>query len=153
MTLKEITFFARDLRKNPTPAEYILWQRLRRRQILGFKFLRQFPIEWANNQGNKSFFVPDFYCHEKRLIIELDGSVHQEQVEYDQFREEVLKEMGYKILRFRNEELNDIRIVLRKIIEHLRDFDPPPTSPSQREGSIPEEADRWFLNELPPNLK
>ena len=63
----EIHKFARELRRNLTEAEKILWQELRNRKLGGFKFRRQHPI-------NK--FVADFYCHEVKLIVELDGSQH-----------------------------------------------------------------------------
>ncbi|MEM1124354.1 MAG: DUF559 domain-containing protein, partial [Bacteroidota bacterium] len=62
----------------------------------------------------------DFHCHEQKLIVEIDGDIHLEQIEYDKIREETLKEMGYKIIRFRNEEvLKDISSVLIKLRKEL----------------------------------
>ena len=60
---------ARRMRKSPTPSEDILWQALRNRQIHGLKFLRQHPIGPT---------IVDFYCHEKRLAVEVDGGIHQD---------------------------------------------------------------------------
>jgi very-short-patch-repair endonuclease len=64
------------LRKTPTPSENILWQVLRNRKLDGKKFVRQFPIIFEY-QGRKRFFVADFYCHEAKLIIELDGKIQE----------------------------------------------------------------------------
>jgi very-short-patch-repair endonuclease len=103
------TLRARDLRKKETKAEKILWDRIRNRQINGLKFRRQHPI---------GYYIPDFFCYEKSLIIELEGKVHEEleQKEYDQVRKEVLKEWTYKIIFFKNEEIyNEIETVLEKI--------------------------------------
>jgi very-short-patch-repair endonuclease len=65
----------RNLRKSQTTAEQTFWEIIRNRKILGKKFLRQYPIiyKW---RGKQKFFVADFYCHENRLIIELDGGIH-----------------------------------------------------------------------------
>ncbi|WMP17659.1 endonuclease domain-containing protein [Thiothrix lacustris] len=82
---------ARDFRKAPTPSEGILWQALRNRQIAGFKFRRQQPI---------GCFVADFFCAEKNLIVEVDGSIHATQVERDQERQHLLEVCGYTVLRF-----------------------------------------------------
>ena len=83
---------AGQLRKEPTPAEAKLWSRIRRDQ-LGFNFRRQHAI------GN---YIPDFVCIEKKLIIELDGSQHLEQEEYDEERTKYLNSLGYKVIRFWN---------------------------------------------------
>jgi very-short-patch-repair endonuclease len=86
----------RDLRRNETPAERRLWQILRNRRLSSLKFRRQFPIRG---------FIADFCCHERRLIVELDGSVHAEQPERDEERAQVLEAFGYKILRFSNGQI------------------------------------------------
>ena len=105
----------RQLRKNPTPSEKKLWKYLRKRQLNGLKFLRQYPIKFAIN--NKThFFIADFYCHQLKLVIELDGSIHNNQKDYDKMRTCMLNEMGIKVLRFANREvLEDIDNVLSKI--------------------------------------
>jgi very-short-patch-repair endonuclease len=100
---------ARDLREEQTPAEQALWERLRDRRFLGLKFRRQFPVEG---------FIADFYCHEVRLIVEVDGSVHAEpcQIEHDHNRDIVLRQLGIKLLRVSNDEvLNSLGSVLHQI--------------------------------------
>ena len=85
----------RDLRVKQTEAEKILWQKLRNRQINGFKFFRQCSI---------GKYIADFYCSELRLVIELDGSHHYEEnvFEYDKIREEFMKSLDIKTIRFNN---------------------------------------------------
>ena len=66
---------------------------------------RQFIIEHANILGNKQFFIVDFYCHEKKLIIELEGKIHEYRIAYDIEREGILRQMGFQIIRFKNDEV------------------------------------------------
>ncbi|HET9912720.1 MAG TPA: endonuclease domain-containing protein [Anaerolineales bacterium] len=89
---------AREMRHPQTPAEATLWHALRNRKA-GFKFRRQHPIYR---------FIIDFYCAKAKLLIEIDGESHLEpsQIEYDQARTEYLEEIGYKVIRFTN---NDVR--------------------------------------------
>jgi very-short-patch-repair endonuclease len=99
------------LKHEMTTAEKILWKYLRNRKLNGLKFRRQHPLD---------IFIADFYCHDKRLIIELDGGIHDDadQKEYDEGRSFELKEKGFKILRFKNEEVSiNIEDVLRRIIQ------------------------------------
>ena len=104
------TEFRRILRKEGTPAEGRLWTLIKDRQIEGFKFRRQYSI---------GRFVLDFYCVEKKLGIELDGSVHDEPgaVEYDYDRSQFLKKYGIKIIRFENKEVFEIP---ENVIEAIR---------------------------------
>lgn len=98
----------RELRKNQTKAEEIFWFELRNNK-LGAKFKRQHSI---------SGYIADFYCQKYKLIIELDGEIHntKEAVEYDEVKDKFFKELGYKILRFQNSEVeNDVEKVLDKI--------------------------------------
>jgi len=100
---------AAELRKNMTASEKILWSALRRKQIKGKRFRRQHPID---------IFVVDFYCHDSRLVIEVDGGIHQEkeQKEYDMGRSIELEKLGLKIIRFTNDQIkNNIAEVLKKI--------------------------------------
>lgn len=97
---------ARKLRNNPTQAEQILWNHLRRCEVNGFKFLRQHPILFRTIQNNIHFFIADFYCYKLKLVIEVDGSVHDDRKDYDMMRTFTLQEMGYKIFRFKNEAIN-----------------------------------------------
>jgi leucyl-tRNA synthetase len=81
---------ARQLRKNMTPEEKVLWQKLRNRNFHGLKFLRQHPLIYEEINGKPLFFVPDFYCSEKKIVIEIDGKIHEFQKEYDERRAEIL---------------------------------------------------------------
>ncbi len=105
MNYKTILSFARQLRKKQTPAEQLFWEKVRNRRLFNKKVNRQFIIEHVNIMGNKQFFIVDFYCHEKRLIIELDGKIHDYQVQSDLEREEILRKMGFQIIRFKNKEI------------------------------------------------
>ena len=98
---------ARKLRRNQTPAELFFWEKVRKRQVLGRRFNRQFIIQHEDIMGKKAFFIVDFYCHEQKLIVELDGSIHQEeeQQRYDEQRTSILEEMGFKVIRFENKEV------------------------------------------------
>jgi len=105
----EMLQIARELRKNMTQAEIILWNKLRNRKLNGFRFRRQHPI---------NVFVVDFFCYESMLVIEVDGDVHNDitQKDRDIERAKILKEFGIKEIRFKNNEvLNDISSVLEKI--------------------------------------
>ncbi len=102
--------YARDLRKNSTDAESRLWFFLRANR-LGFKFKRQVPIKR---------FIVDFVCHEKRLIIELDGGQHQTNQVYDKQRTIELNRCGFQVLRFwNNDVLRETNIVLEVIYKAL----------------------------------
>src|SRR5438876_4893308 len=100
---------ARALRRDLTPGERILWQALRRRRLAGLRFRCQHPL---------GSFILDFCCPEHRLVVELDGAGHQEaeQREYDKRRTQHLESYGYRVLRFRNEEvLHHLVTVLDRI--------------------------------------
>ena len=91
-----LTNQARSLRKNQTDVEQRIWQQLRNRRLLNHKFRRQFPIEP---------YIVDFVCLELKLIIELDGGQHADQLDYDQYRSQYLGQKGFKVLRFWNNEI------------------------------------------------
>lgn len=82
---------ARKLRKKSTPGERAIWDALRRKQVLGFEFRRQRPVD---------SFILDFYCKECMLAIEIDGSSHYYKQEYDTIRQKRLESMGITFLRF-----------------------------------------------------
>jgi very-short-patch-repair endonuclease len=106
-------FFGRENRKQPTKTEQILWSHLRDRKLHGFKFRRQHPI------GD---FIADFYCHECKMIVEVDGEYHNdiEQKQYDGGRTYELNELKVKVIRFSNREvLQDIDLVLKEIGSQL----------------------------------
>lgn len=115
MKYSEIKHIADRLRRNQTPFEKQLWQELRKHQINGRKFLRQHAIIYESNNNELFFFIPDFYCARERLIVEIDGKIHDYQIERDRNRDEILKAKGLRILRIKNEELDNINLVIRKI--------------------------------------
>ena len=103
--------YGRELRQELTQAEKMLWAELRSRKLNGLKFRRQHPIDK---------FVLDFYCHERKLAVELDGSVHDVKInkDYDEARTAMLRGLGIYTLRFRNDEIvNNMGSVLQKINE------------------------------------
>jgi very-short-patch-repair endonuclease len=106
-----------------TEAETLLWQRLKNRKLNGLKFRRQHPLH---------LYIADFYCHEKRLVIEIDGGIHNRKhvQEHDENRSAELDRLGITIIRFTNEQvIQNIDKVLEEIISqtHIR---PSPPSPS-----------------------
>ena len=106
---------ARDLRRNSTQAENIFWEAVRNRKFCNKKFYRQFPI-YYDLAGKESFFVADFYCYEEKLVIELDGIIHQYHLKEDKDRSEIINYLGIKVLRFKNEEvINNLPKVLEEI--------------------------------------
>jgi very-short-patch-repair endonuclease len=114
--IKEI---ARNLRKNQTEAERILWEQLRNRKLNGCKFLRQAPLFYFVYHKRRYLFIADFYCAERKLVIELDGRIHDYTKEYDENREAVITERGLKVIRFKNGELKSIERVLIRIKNNL----------------------------------
>ncbi len=106
---------ARLLRQNSTEEEKILWEKLRNRKFHGLKFLRQRPIVYDEINGRVLYFIPDLYCAEMKTIIEIDGKIHDFQKDYDNRRDEILRNMGLKILRFKNDEIKNISEVLKRI--------------------------------------
>ena len=101
----------RELRSNMTDAESILWARIRRKQVSGFRFRRQYSI---------GHFVVDFYCPEIKLVIEVDGPSHdgRDMREYDSDREEQIRSLGITVIRFKNELVYDH---LDEVIEKIRE--------------------------------
>ena len=104
--LKEI---ARGLRNKSTLGEVLLWKKLRNKQLLGYDFHRQKPLDQ---------FVVDFYCHELDLAIEIDGGSHEsdEAQEKDAARQEHLESLGVKFLRFKQ---SDVRTAMRTVLETI----------------------------------
>ena len=121
--MSEITEIVRNSRKNSTPAEKILWNRLRNHKFIGLKFKRQEPIIFKYD-NEKRFFVADFLCPEQKVVIELDGKIHDYQKGHDKIRDEILKTLGYYVVRIANDEvLNNVNIVLiklKRIIDELK---------------------------------
>ena len=109
---------AQLLRRNETKAEKLLWEKLRNNQLGGLKFRRQHPV---------NIYIADFYCHKFKLIIELDGDYHnqEEQKQKDEVRTEVLRLNDLKIIRFKNEEveqdINQVLTTIKNKIEQLKE--------------------------------
>jgi len=105
----EKAHFAKELRRNMTPSEALLWKRLKGGTLAGLHFRRQQII---------GGFIADFYCVAAKLAIELDGAIHDAQTQLDHDRDQALATMGIRTLRFKNEEVaNDADAVLQRIIE------------------------------------
>jgi len=116
---------ARNLRKNQTEAEKLLWSYLRNRQIEGCKFRRQWPI---------GAYIVDFACLSRQLVIELDGGQHAEAITYDKTRTRFLEAKGYKVIRFwNNDMLANPVAVLQQIYEEVSTLaESPSPQPSPR---------------------
>ncbi len=113
--------YARYLRNNLTDAEQFIWQYLRKRQLSGYKFRRQQTI---------GKYIVDFVCFERKLIIEIDGGQHAEQVEYDIQRTKWLNTQGFKVLRFWNNEVfQEIDAVIERIAKNFNEPPPHPNPP------------------------
>ena len=106
-TSQELEEAARSMRRQPTQAEGVLWAALQKKQVAGLKFRRQHPV---------GRFVLDFYCASHKLVVEVDGAVHDAQQESDAERTRSLETHGYRVIRFQNDEvLRDLPSVLRRI--------------------------------------
>lgn len=120
--------FARELRKNPTDCERLLWLHLRAGRLQGFKFKRQQPL------GD---YIVDFVCFQTRVIVEADGGQHADQTEYDMRRDNWLTSQGFRVLRFWNNDiLTNTEGVLAVILDacnHNVDTPSPPTPLPSRE--------------------
>lgn len=105
---------AKELRKSPTKAEEVMWLTLRNNHLKGYKFRRQHPL---------LHYVVDFYCHQLKLVVEIDGEYHQtvEQTKLDKERTVNIEFQGLDVIRFTNDEvLTDIDTVLNKIREFIQ---------------------------------
>ncbi|MCX2574801.1 endonuclease domain-containing protein [Pedobacter sandarakinus] len=104
--------FSKVLRKTQTDAENLIWQSLRNRKVLGFKFRRQHPLDK---------YIADFYCYEAKLVIEIDGGIHDqnENAEHDKNRTYELEELGITIIRFTNEMVNSN---LDKVLSTIKSY-------------------------------
>jgi len=110
---------AKLLRNNMTEAEKILWDLLKNRSVFKVRFRRQHPI---------GIFIVDFYCHEYKLAIEIDGEIHlkNEVIEYDEGRSHDIEKYGIKILRFTNNEVfTDPKKIINEILKTMKVLEPP----------------------------
>jgi adenine-specific DNA-methyltransferase len=123
---------ARGLRRAMTDVERLLWRYLRNRHLSGWKFRRQHEV---------GHYIVDFVCAEAMLVVELDGGQHAELVDYDERRTQYLQSMGYRVLRFwNNDVLANIESVLEVILEAVASAapHPGPLPRGERETSAPE---------------
>ncbi len=112
---------ARDNRHPQTPAEAKLWQLIRNRNLDGYKFRRQHPI---------GYYIVDFYCHESKLIVEVDGRSHDNQIAYDEQRTTWLQSEGFRVIRFTNEQvMRNVVSVTEEILKACREVEPQEPSP------------------------
>jgi len=108
---------AKELRSRPTDAEQKLWEYLRTHPC-GYKFRRQHPL---------NYYIVDFYCHAKKIVIEADGSIHDRPdiIISDQEREAILRSLGLNILRFTNHDImHHTEQVINTIHHHLQNNNP-----------------------------
>lgn len=107
-TTAEVQLRAKELRQEQTSIEDLLWKKLRNRQLHGFKFRRQAPL---------GPFIADFYCAVCRLVIEIDGGIHLAQTGQDQQRTQQFEAYGYRVIRFRNEAIEqNMPVVIEGIL-------------------------------------
>ena len=123
----ELKPLAKNLRRNMTLSEVLLWNELRRKQMLGFDFDRQRPI------GN---YIVDFYCKELMLAIEIDGDTHTYRYDYDEERQNSLEKLGIHFLRFDDLEVKKNMNNVLRVIEDWITKNKPTPSPSKEESII-----------------
>jgi very-short-patch-repair endonuclease len=115
----ELFRLAQEMRNKPTNAEKCLWNQLRKLRNVGYPFRRQHPID---------FYIADFYCHELKLVIEVDGEIHlsEEVLKHDDGRTGELERLGVKVIRFTNEEvLNNPDQILTQIKDYIAELSSP----------------------------
>ena len=117
---------AREMRHAPAVTEKHFWEEVRDRKLGGFKFRRQYLI---------GPYIADYVCVEMKLVVELDGVLHKDRVDYDSRRDAFLEQEGYRVIRFRNEDLlDDMSSTLEYIRHELGAAPSPRTSPPLRGG-------------------
>ena len=124
MAYDKVMAHAKKMRANPTEAERHLWIHLAARTFLGLRFNRQFVISHIGIDQKRHFHIVDFYCHEKKLLIEVDGKYHESDLQeiYDKIRTESLQQMGFHLIRFTNfDVLNNIGIVKKRLKIFIED--------------------------------
>ncbi|MDI6780233.1 MAG: DUF559 domain-containing protein [Bacteroidota bacterium] len=98
--------FCRKLRRNPTTSEKVFWEAVKNRKFL--------------NNGKETFFIGDFYCHESKLVVEIDGKIHYYNKKHDELRTYIMNYLGLDVIRFKNEEIeNNLENVLIKLKKYF----------------------------------
>ncbi|MBK7710519.1 MAG: endonuclease domain-containing protein [Bacteroidales bacterium] len=126
----QLKSLARDLRRNMTLSEVLLWKELKNKNLLGFDFDRQRPL------GN---YIVDFYCKELFLAIEIDGDTHIYRSEYDEKRQQELEKEGIHFLRFNDIEVKKNMTNVLRVISNWIEMNRPTSNPSE-EGTLKEIA-------------
>jgi len=106
---------ARELRQKMTEEELVLWEKLRNRKFFNLKFQRQYPVIYEVVNNEPRYFIADYYCAEKKVILEIDGKIHDFRKQRDNKRDEILRSMNYHVLRIKNEEFGNVEVVMDKI--------------------------------------
>jgi very-short-patch-repair endonuclease len=109
---------ARNLRRRQTRGESLLWDVVRNRRLMGKKFLRQHPI-LVEFQNKETFFIADFYCAEAKLVVEIDGKIHDNQKQHDEARTAIINDQGLSVVRFKNESLERN---LDEVLEEMKKY-------------------------------
>jgi very-short-patch-repair endonuclease len=109
---------AKQMRHTPVSTEKLFWSEIRNRKLGGFKFKRQVPL---------GPYIVDFVCLDENLVVELDGPLHNDRTQYDANRDALLRQLGYRVLRFANDDVGgDFAGVLATILHALRGGAPSP---------------------------
>jgi very-short-patch-repair endonuclease len=123
---RKMVEIARQFRKEPTKGEKILWGALRGKKLDGIKFRRQQPV---------GYFIVDFYASSFRLVVEVDGPIHDQQVDIDKARQDILEELGLIVFRIKTETVEkSLPIALAVIRSKIQDLKQNPDSPSPHVG-------------------
>jgi len=110
---ENITERVRRLRNGMTPSEQHVWSLLKGIQLHGYKFRRQHPVFVSvSASGHKTYYIIDFYCTELKLAIEIDGPIHDDRLDYDRRRDQLLRDKGIHVVRIKNEVVSSIKDVI-----------------------------------------
>jgi len=120
---KELSIIAkklcRELRINQTESEKLIWDGIRNRQLLGKNFLRQHPI-FFDLTCKEIFYIANFYCHELKLVIEIDGEIHKFRRKNDYNRDRIMNLLGLQVLRIKSEKvINNFEEVLKSLENYI----------------------------------
>jgi very-short-patch-repair endonuclease len=116
---RSIILRAREMRSKQTPQEIVVWELLRKRRFLNYKFIRQHPVFYRIDKGWVDFYIADFYCNRLKMIIEVDGKIHDFNRDYDRERDAKLNARGLQVIRIKNEEVNDIPGIITYLEEKI----------------------------------
>jgi very-short-patch-repair endonuclease len=107
------------MRQNSTAAEKAFWNKARNRKLFGLKWNRQFVIECQRDLLFKKYYIADLHCHALKLVVEIDGEIHNNQKSEDLVRTDELKSFGFKVVRFSNDQIINNWEEVEKVIEDL----------------------------------